>query len=110
MRSTRVLLVTDRHVAYMTARHAERASYYRPKWILPVAELQNLSGKRAPLHLSWRVDSPKAVARSHPPLLPRRTPAQPRSESPRTRARADVLLPPVPRPRTRACMHVHSLL
>lgn len=44
VRSTRVILITDRHVAYLRARHMRRNSIYRAKWLLPIAEVQNLTG------------------------------------------------------------------
>lgn len=47
IRSTRVVLVTDRHVAYLRARHQRHHSMYKAKWLLPIAEIQNLSGGQA---------------------------------------------------------------
>ena len=44
VRSTRVVLITDRHVAYLRARHMRRHSIYKAKWLVPIAEMQNLSG------------------------------------------------------------------
>ena len=45
VRPTRVLLVTDRHVAYLRARHLRRHSIYKAKWLVPIAEMQNLTGE-----------------------------------------------------------------
>lgn len=44
VRSTRVLLVTDRHLAYLRARHLRQHSIYRAKWLVPLSEVQNLTG------------------------------------------------------------------
>jgi hypothetical protein len=48
VRPTRVLLVTDRHVAYLRARHLRRHSIYKAKWLIPIAEMQNLTGRNHP--------------------------------------------------------------
>lgn len=45
IRSTRVVLITDRHLAYLRARHLQRHSIYKAKWLVPISEVQNLSGK-----------------------------------------------------------------
>lgn len=39
-----MLLLTDRHVAYLRARHLRRHSIYKAKWLVPIAEMQNLTG------------------------------------------------------------------
>jgi hypothetical protein len=44
VRPTRVVLVTDRHVAYLRARHLRQHSVYKAKWLVPVAEVQNIRG------------------------------------------------------------------
>ena len=44
VRPTRVLLVTDNHVAYLRARHLRRHSIYKAKWLVPISEMQNLAG------------------------------------------------------------------
>eukprot|EP00887_Chlorella_sp_A99_P007742 scaffold20.g7742.t1 len=44
VRSTRVMLVTSRHIGYMHARHQGRNSTYRTKWVVPITEIQNLTG------------------------------------------------------------------
>ena len=44
VRATRVVLVTDRHVAYLRARHAREHSVYKAKWLVPAAEVQNIRG------------------------------------------------------------------
>lgn len=44
IRTTRVLLVTDRHLAYLRAKHLRVHSIYRAKWLVPLTEVQNLTG------------------------------------------------------------------
>ena len=44
VRATRVILVTDRHVAYLRARHLRQHSVYKAKWLVPIAEVQNIRG------------------------------------------------------------------
>jgi hypothetical protein len=51
VRSTRVVLITDRHVAYLRARHMRRNSIYRAKWLLPIGEVQNLTGSSESLKI-----------------------------------------------------------
>ncbi len=44
VRPTRVVLVTDKHVAYLRARHLREHSVYKAKWLVPVSEVQNIRG------------------------------------------------------------------
>lgn len=44
VRSTRVVLVTDNHIAYLRARHLREHSVYKAKWLVPAAEVQNIRG------------------------------------------------------------------
>jgi hypothetical protein len=44
-----VLLVTDRHVAYLKARHLRRHSIYKAKWLVPISEVQNIRGSNESL-------------------------------------------------------------
>jgi len=44
VRATRVVLITDRHVAYLRARHLREHSVYKAKWLVPIAEIQNIIG------------------------------------------------------------------
>ena len=44
VRSTRVILVTDRHIAYLRARHLGNHSVYKSKWLIPISEIQNIRG------------------------------------------------------------------
>ena len=44
VRATRVVLITDRHVAYLRARHLRQHSVYKAKWLVPIAEIQNIRG------------------------------------------------------------------
>lgn len=44
VRSTRVVMVTDRHITYLRARHEPHQSIYKAKWMVPISEIQNLSG------------------------------------------------------------------
>lgn len=51
VRTTRVLLVTDRHIAYLRARHLGNHSIYKPKWLIPLSEIQNIRGDSE----SWKI-------------------------------------------------------
>lgn len=44
VRDTRVILITDRHVAYLRARHLPEHSIYKAKWLVPISEIQNIRG------------------------------------------------------------------
>ena len=44
VRATRVVLITNRHVAYLRARHLREHSVYKAKWLVPAAEVQNIRG------------------------------------------------------------------
>jgi len=44
VRATRVVLITDRHVAYLRARHKREHSEYKAKWLVPIMEIQNIRG------------------------------------------------------------------
>ena len=44
VRPTRVVLVTDKHVAYLRARHLREHSVYKAKWLVPLSEVQNIRG------------------------------------------------------------------
>ena len=44
VRSTRVVLVTDNHIAYLRARHLREHSVYKATWLIPAAEVQNIRG------------------------------------------------------------------
>lgn len=52
IRSTRVVLITDRHIAYLRARHMQSHSIYKAKWLVPITELQNLSGDSETLKIA----------------------------------------------------------
>lgn len=44
IRPTRVLLITTHFIAYLKARHMVEHSVYRPKWVVPSFEIQNVQG------------------------------------------------------------------
>lgn len=44
VRSNRVILITTNHVAYLRANHYRDHSVYKSKWLIPVAEIQNIRG------------------------------------------------------------------
>ena len=44
VRATRVVLVTDKHVAYLKAKHLREHSVYKAKWLVPASEMQNIRG------------------------------------------------------------------
>lgn len=44
VRPTRVLLFTTNFVSYLKARHLLEHSVYRPKWVIPTYEIQNIQG------------------------------------------------------------------
>lgn len=52
VRRSRVLLVTDRHLAYLRARHLRAHSVYRAKWRVPLGEVQNLTGSADTLKIA----------------------------------------------------------
>ncbi|KAL6785838.1 hypothetical protein ACKKBG_A00370 [Auxenochlorella protothecoides x Auxenochlorella symbiontica] len=52
LRPSRVLLVTDRHLAYLRARHLRAHSVYRAKWLVPLSEVQNLTGSAESMKLA----------------------------------------------------------
>ena len=71
MRSTRVVLITDRHVAYLRARHMRRHSIYKAKWLVPIAEMQNLSGEwLCAVYAVWASMKYWPLVSSHLPPLP----------------------------------------
>jgi len=43
-RDTRVVLITDKHIAYLRARHLPEHSVYKAKWLIPIEEVQNIRG------------------------------------------------------------------
>lgn len=47
VRASRVVLITDHHIAYLRARHQSHQSIYKAKWLVPISEIQNLSGELA---------------------------------------------------------------
>lgn len=44
IRRNRVLLITTHYIAYLKARHMLEHSVYRPKWVVPSCEIQNVQG------------------------------------------------------------------
>ena len=44
IRRNRVLLITTNYIAYLKAKHMVEHSVYRPKWVVPSLEIQNVQG------------------------------------------------------------------